>query len=100
MDLISPVLSVSAFAVIVASGSSGSTFVAAGRIVSTCGLFAYSVYYAHPLLLTFVRWAMADAGGIASESVAGTVLAFPLTVLLTTVAVKGLARCPGTQYLV
>ncbi len=73
---------------------------AVNRLLQTCGLYAYGVYYLHPLVLMFVGWGLTAVAGLDASSAESYVLYLPLGSLVSVFAARQLARLPTSRYLV
>jgi probable poly-beta-1,6-N-acetyl-D-glucosamine export protein len=69
------------------------------RLVGMCGLYAFGVYYLHPVVLSVVSVVLTKFAGLSWDGVAFYALAFPLVSTLGALSVKLLARLPHTRYL-
>jgi surface polysaccharide O-acyltransferase-like enzyme len=69
------------------------------RLVGTCGLYAFGVYYLHPAVLLVVSLVLTKYVGLSRDGVAFYPLAFPIISTLSALSVKLLARLPFTRYL-
>ena len=71
------------------------------RLLQTCGLYAYGVYYLHPLVLMFCGMGLDGGGlGLDASSAESYVLYLPLGSLVSVFAARQLARLPTSRYLV
>jgi surface polysaccharide O-acyltransferase-like enzyme len=99
LKLLAPILSAAAFVVIADRRPGMRSFGPAARIVQSCGLYAFGVYFLHPLVLLVVSWGLTEAVGLNWNSVAFYVLALPLVSVASVLAVRLLAKVPFARYL-
>jgi peptidoglycan/LPS O-acetylase OafA/YrhL len=98
--LLAPPLSLAAFIALVVWLPEARSAHPVSRLVQACGLYAYGVYYLHPLILLLVRSSLTAIVGLEVGSAGFYVLAFPICSVATVFAVRQLARLPHTRYLV
>jgi len=93
-----PLLCVAAFVVLAVWRSGSPLTRPLERLVDTCGLYAYGVYYLHMLVLGCFTWTCARF--VDSPTLHGLfyLLAFPTVSILSVLTVKLLARLPFGRY--
>jgi surface polysaccharide O-acyltransferase-like enzyme len=65
------------------------------RLVGSCGLYAYGIYYLHPLVLLYAGRGLARyAGPVTTVAPLRSIVLFVLVAVLSVGAVKALARLP------
>jgi surface polysaccharide O-acyltransferase-like enzyme len=97
--LFSPPLSLAALLVLAAWRPGVGLTRPVGWLIHACGLYAYAVYYLHPLVLEIVTWTWIHAVGLGRHEVSFYVVAFPLVSVLTVFLAKLVARLPLARYL-
>ena len=96
---LAPLLSPAAFVVLAAWRSQGLLTRPIERLVQRSGMYAYGMYYLHPLVLEMVSWGWKHSVALPRSHGLFYVVAFPLVSVFTLFAVKLVARLPFARYL-
>ena len=97
-NILTPIITIGALVAIVAFASRLETKgTAVRRLLNSLGLYSYSIYYLHILFVRLGAFGLRHSR-ITPDSVLFYLLLFPLTVLLTLVSVRLLARLPLGRY--
>ena len=71
-----------------------------GRFADRCGLYAYGVYYIHPLIIIAVGLAWRFGLGLGATDALYYIIAFPLVSALSVLTIRSLAKLSVGRYLV
>jgi len=99
ISLLGPALSLPAFVILAGWHQGARATGPTGWLVHTSGLYAYGVYYLHPLVYELVAWSFIHGAGLGKTSVMFLVIAFPGVCVLSVWLVKAAARLPFARYL-
>ncbi len=95
LDLLTVPMAAAAFAVLMAWPPGWQGAPAWRRLVQSSGLYAYGIYYLHPLVLLYAgRVLVWAAGPVAAIAPLRAAVLFVVVAVGSTLAVKGLARLP------